>query len=232
MHYFRYKNNRLYCESVRVEDIAKKVGTPFYLYSYRTIVEHYSKIRGAFSKIRPLICFSMKSNSNLAVCRALVKAGAGLDIVSGGELYKALRVKVDPKKVVYAGVGKTAKEIDNAITAGILFFNIESIPELELIESRCARLNRRVRISIRVNPGVDAHTHHYITTGRKLNKFGINRGAVTTIFDQRHKYPHLDIIGLHVHIGSQITIREPFVKAVERVSSLVVHLRRRGHNVE
>ena len=133
MHYFKYKSKRLYCENVDIQSIADKVGTPFYLYSHKALIDHYRKIKEAFKSIEPIICFSMKSNSNLSVCKALVKAGSGLDIVSGGELFKAKKIGVNPKKIVYASVGKTASEIKDAINAGILFFNVESTPELVLI---------------------------------------------------------------------------------------------------
>ncbi|NQT90091.1 MAG: diaminopimelate decarboxylase [Candidatus Omnitrophica bacterium] len=232
MHYFRYRGNVLYCDSVRVKDIAEKAGTPVYIYSHRTLIEHYRKIKNAFASLRPLICFSMKSNSSLALCRALVKAGSGLDIVSGGELFKALKIGADPGKIVYASVGKTPDEISRAIKAGILFFNVESIPELCAIEKMCGRLKKRAKISLRVNPEVDAHTHHYITTGTQENKFGIDIDTVTKIFRQKDCYRHLDIVCLHVHIGSQITESGPFVKAVRKVSSLIRLLRSEGHKID
>ena len=232
MHRFKYRNNNLYCESVRVSDMAEDIGTPFYLYSHGTLIDHYRKIRDAFSSIKPLICFSMKSNSSLSVCRALVRSGAGLDIVSGGELFKARKVKADPEKIVYASVGKTAMEIDNAIKAGILFFNVESIPELIMIEKLCARSGQRARVCVRVNPGVEAHTHHYITTGTKQNKFGIDKDTVIKIFDSKKEFAHLDIIGLHVHIGSQITQSAPFVKAIKILSGLIRDLRKAGHRID
>lgn len=232
MHHFKYRNNSLYCESIKVQDIAEEVGTPFYLYSYRTLIDHYRKIKEAFASLRPLICFSMKSNSNLSVCRALVKAGAGLDIVSGGELFRAMKVKADPKRIVYASVGKTSIEIDRAIRAGILFFNVESLPELVVIERLCARSKKRARVSVRVNPGVETHTHRYITTGTQQDKFGIDADTVIRIYREKDKFPHLDIIGLHIHIGSQITESPPFIKAIKRVSSLIKILRNEGHRVD
>ena len=163
------------------------MGTPFYLYSHKTLIDHYRKIKKAFSALRPLICFSMKSNSSLSVCKALINEGAGLDIVSGGELYKAGIIGAEAEKIVYASVGKTAFEINNALKAGILFFNVESIPELILIEKLCARLKRRARIAIRVNPGVKAKTHKYITTGTHENKFGIDEDTTRKIFNQKNK---------------------------------------------
>jgi diaminopimelate decarboxylase len=232
MHHFKYKNNNLYCESVRIIDIAEEVDTPFYLYSYRTLLDHYKKIKEAFSELKPLVCFSMKSNSNLSVCKALVNAGAGLDIVSGGELFKAIKIKADPKKIVYASVGKTALEIDKALRAGILFFNVESISEMVVIEKLCARTGRRASIAVRVNPDVETHTHHYITTGTQDNKFGIDKDTVVKIFNQKRIFSHLDILGLHIHIGSQITESAPFVEAIKRVSSLIEALRRQGHRIE
>lgn len=232
MHHFHYRRNSLYCESISVLDIANRTGTPFYLYSYQTLLDHYRKIRKAFSGLKPLVCFSMKSNSNLSICRALVKAGAGLDIVSGGELFKAMRVKAAPKRIVYASVGKTAIEIDRAIRAGILFFNVESIPELVVIEKLCARSKKRARVSVRVNPGVDAHTHHYITTGTQQDKFGIDTDTVRRIFREKDKFPHLDITGLHIHIGSQITESAPFIRAIKVVSSLIKILRSEGHRID
>ena len=232
MHYFQYRKNELYCETVRVRDIAEQVGSPFYLYSNRTLIEHYNKIRDAFRPIRPLICFSMKSNSNLSVCRSLVKAGAGLDIVSGGELFKAIKVKAEPKKIVYASVGKTAMEIDRALRTNILFFNVESIPELIMIEKLCARNGKRANISVRLNPGVDAHTHKYITTGTNQNKFGIDTDTVYRIFLQYERFPHLDIRGLHVHIGSQITESKPFIQAIKKASSVIQRLRAQGHCID
>ncbi len=227
-----YKNNNLCCETVKIEDIARKVGTPFYLYSYATLLDHYRKLRKALAPIKPLICFSMKSNSNLAVCRALVKEGAGLDIVSGGELYKALRVGADPRKIVYASVGKTAMEIDVAIRKGILFFNVESIAELVMIEKICKRRRKKMRISLRINPSVKAATHHFITTGISENKFGIDFNAARMIFRRRQAFPHLDIIGLHMHIGSQIIDKAPFVNALRKMACFIKELRADGIRVD
>ncbi|MBN1405129.1 MAG: diaminopimelate decarboxylase, partial [Candidatus Omnitrophica bacterium] len=218
MHHFQYRNNNLYCENIKIEDIAHNVGTPFYLYSYATLIDHFRKLKKAFSSINPVICFSMKSNSNLSVCRALVKESAGLDIVSGGELFKALKIGANPKKIVYASVGKTAIEIATAIKKGILFFNVESIPELLVIEKICKRYNRRVNVSLRINPDVLAHTHSFITTGSSENKFGLDFTTAKGILVKRMAFPHLDIIGLHVHIGSQIIDSGPFVKALKKTA--------------
>jgi diaminopimelate decarboxylase len=217
MHEFSFKNDELYCEDIRVSDIAKSVPTPFYLYSYKTLIDHYRKIRDAFHSIRPLVCFSVKSNSNLAVLKALVSNGAGLDIVSGGELYRAKLVGADPKKIVYAGVGKKADEIADAIKYGIIFFNVESEEELDEIERVAERLKKKVNVAIRINPDVVPKTHIYITTGKGESKFGLDFETVHKIFNNSWKYPHLNIRGVHVHIGSQILDAKPFLNAIKKV---------------
>ncbi|MFA5094418.1 MAG: diaminopimelate decarboxylase [Candidatus Omnitrophota bacterium] len=232
MHEFKYKGDELFCEDVGIGGIAAAVGTPFYLYSYKTLLDHYRKLRDAFQEINPLVCFSMKSNSSLAVIRALVKAGSGLDVVSGGELYKALKIGCDPKKIVYASVGKTDCEIESAIRAGILFFNIESLPELVLIESIASRMGRTVDCALRANPDVDPHTHKFITTGKAENKFGLDFRTVEKTFADFVKYPHIRLRGIHVHIGSQITEAEPFCKALKRVSELIGAIRKSGGRVD
>lgn len=217
MHEFNFKDNEFYCEGVKVADIARQVKTPFYLYSYDTFIDHYRKLKSAFKPINPLICFSMKSNSNLAVIRALVKNGAGLDIVSGGELYRARIAGVNPKKVVYAGVGKKPDEIRDAIKFGILFFNVESEDELDEIQAVAKQLNKKVNVAIRINPDVIPKTHHYITTGKGETKFGLDFETVHKIFNSRWKYPNLNINGVHVHIGSQILDATPFEEAIRKI---------------
>jgi len=221
MHDFRYKNNELYCESQDVREIARSVGTPFYLYSHNTLVDHFRKIEKAFKSVDPLICFSMKANSNTAVCRALVREGAGLDIVSGGELYKALRTDINPKKIVYAGIGKTRREIEEAIRADILFFNVESLPEMALIDDVADMLGKTVNISIRLNPDVAVKTHRYVVTGTSESKFGIDFAAARRILERTEAFPNLRINGLHVHIGSQITRSRPYIRALKRVYSFM-----------
>jgi len=217
MHEFKFKNNELYCENIKVNDIAKRVQTPFYLYSYRTLIDHYQKLRTAFSPIKPLICFSMKSNSNLAVLRALVKNGAGLDVVSGGELYKARLAGAEAKKIVYAGVGKRSDEIEDAIRFGILFFNVESEEELEEVQNVARRLNKKVNAAIRINPDVIPKTHQYIATGKGESKFGLDFETVHKIFNSRWRYPNINIRGVHIHIGSQILNAAPFEDAIKKV---------------
>jgi diaminopimelate decarboxylase len=217
MHDFNYRENDLYCEDISLQDILKKYPTPFYLYSYNTIMGHFNRIKSAFAELDPLICFSMKSNSNLSICRALVNAGAGLDIVSGGELFRAVKAGCPMKKIVYASVGKTEEEIKEALQKDILFFNVESVPELIMIDTVAGKLGKKARVAIRVNPDIKADTHDYITTGTKEKKFGIDFRHTEDIFDNANKYPHVELKGLHVHIGSQITDTEPFVGALEKI---------------
>ncbi len=228
MHEFKYRNNELYCEGVRVADIAKRVGTPAYIYSKKTLVDHYQKIRKAFKSIKPLTCFSVKANSNLAILKILAEQGAGMDVVSGGELYRALKVGVSPRKIVYAGVGKSEKEIAAAIKAGILFFNAESVPELALIDRVAGRLRKKVNVCLRINPDVDPHTHKFITTGKMTNKFGLDVQTAEELFLRAKIFSHLRLTGLHIHIGSQITSFRPFVRAIKKVNVLIERLKRKG----
>ncbi|PIP67477.1 MAG: diaminopimelate decarboxylase [Candidatus Omnitrophica bacterium CG_4_9_14_0_2_um_filter_42_8] len=231
MHDFNYKHNNLYCEAVSIEKLAEKYGTPLYVYSRNTLISHYRKIKEAFGSISPLICYSMKANSNLSICKALVKEGAGLDIVSGGELYRALKAGVSPKKIVYAGVGKTEKEIETAIKRRISFFNVESIPELRLINKVAGTLGTQQKVAIRINPDVKAKTHKYITTGHGENKFGIDFETAGKIFLERARYKNLNISGIHMHIGSQIVDSEPFIKAMKRVVGFIKYLETHGAEI-
>lgn len=217
MHEFRFKNNELYCEDTRVSEIARKVETPFYLYSYKTLIDHYRKLKSAFRPVRPLICFSVKSNSNLAVLRALVKNGAGLDIVSGGEMYRARLTGVDHKRIVYAGVGKKADEIGDAVKFGIFFFNVESEDELKEIQRIARSLNKKVNVAVRINPDITPKTHRYIATGKGETKFGLDLETVHKIFNSKWRYPNLNLRGVHIHIGSQILDARPFEDAIKKV---------------
>ncbi|OIO33138.1 MAG: diaminopimelate decarboxylase [Candidatus Omnitrophica bacterium CG1_02_40_15] len=228
MHDFNYKHNDLYCESVSVEELAKKYGTPLYVYSRNTLISHYRKIKEAFSPINPLICFSMKANSNMAICKVLVKEGSGLDIVSGGELYKAFKIGVSSRKIVYAGVGKTEKEIEIGIRHHIFLFNVESIPELELINKVAGRLGMRQKVAIRINPDIKARTHRYIITGHGENKFGVDFETARIIFLDKQKYKNLSVSGVHMHIGSQIVDAKPFIKAMERIIDFIKDMERHG----
>jgi len=228
MHYFSFKKNNLYCENIKVQDLAAKFGTPVYIYSSRTILEHFIKLRDAFKKLKPLICYSVKANSNLSILKLLTSAGAGLDIVSGGELYRAKRVRCPGEKIVYASVGKTDKEIKDAINYGIFAFNVESIPELERIAVIAESLKKKVKVALRLNPDVEGDTHAYITTGKKETKFGMDIQTVKKIFLNRGDYPYLKIEGLHMHIGSQITKAAPFVKAIKKAKELLSELKKRN----
>ncbi|MDD5618677.1 MAG: diaminopimelate decarboxylase [Candidatus Omnitrophica bacterium] len=232
MHYFNYKTNNLYCEEVKVADIVEKFGSPCYVYSHRTMIEHFRKIQSAFKPISPLICYSVKANSNLAICKDLINEGAGLDIVSGGELYKALKIKANPKKIVFAGVGKTDEEISYAIKAGILFFNVESEQELERIQQIAVRLRKTVDICLRVNPEVDPHTHRYVKTAKKESKFGLSFPAAKIILLNRGRFFNVNIKGLHLHIGSQITETWPYAQAIKKVNDFMKEMKSHGVNFQ
>ncbi len=232
MHEFKYKKNNLFCENIKVLALAKRFGTPLYVYSYKTLVDHYLKLKSAFSQINPLICYSVKANSNLAILKALVDKGAGLDIVSGGELYRALKVGCPAQKIVYASVGKTDSEITTAISKGILFFNVESLAELENINRISGRLKKITRAAIRINPDVEAKTHRYVTTGKITNKFGIDLESAYKILLLRAKFKNLNICGLHIHIGSQITESAPFVAAIKKISDFIRRLELKGVGLE
>ncbi len=227
MHEFRYKGDTFYCEDIDVERVAKRYGTPLYVYSYKAITGRLAEFKSAFRDVRPLICYSVKANSNLSILKILVKGGAGLDIVSGGELYRAKFIKCPPKRVVYASVGKTDEEIKEAIGYGILMFNVESVPELEKINYISSRLKKRTRVSLRINPDVEPGTHKYITTGRKETKFGLDIETARGVCFSSFRYRSVDVVGIHIHIGSQITTPAPFVKAVKKVLPLIEELRRK-----
>jgi diaminopimelate decarboxylase len=226
MHHFDYRGDELYCEEVPLARIAEQVGTPAYVYSHATLERHFRVFDGALRATteprgrKHIVCFSMKANSNLAVLRAMVSWGAGVDIVSGGELYRALKVGADPKKIVFSGVGKRDDEIEYAIKSGILAFNVESHMELEAIERVAGRLGARAPISLRVNPDVDAETHPYISTGLKKNKFGIPVREAREEYRLAQRMPHIEVVGIDCHIGSQLTKVAPFKDAIARVASL------------
>lgn len=221
MHEFVYKGSVLNCEDMSIKEIADEFPTPFYLYSYKTIMQHLSRIKDAFRDLDPLICFSMKSNSNLSICKALVNAGCGLDIVSGGELFKAKKINCPSQKIVYASVGKTREEIKQALQMGILFFNVESVPELIMIDTVAGHMGKKANVAIRINPDIRPDTHDYITTGAKEKKFGLDFSVAEDIFDNANKYSNVELKGIHLHIGSQITDPEPFVEAIKKVLAFV-----------
>jgi len=232
MHYFSYKNSELYAEDVPIRKIAEKVGTPFYVYSQRTLLQHLSAYQKAFDGHPHTICFALKANSNPAVLRLLAKNGCGADVVSGGELYLAKKAGVPSKKIVYAGVGKTEKEIIEALKAKILMFNIESSDEMKVIDKIAGRLKVKAPVALRVNPDIDPKTHPYISTGLKESKFGIPIETALKHYRLAQKLKNLDIVGIHKHIGSQITTLQPFVDAVKKVIELAKTLRDNGINIK
>ena len=225
MHDFSYVGKSFYCENVSLEEIAKKFGTPTYVYSYKTLTDHYHKLDKAFNYINHTICYSIKSNSNIAICKLLADQGCGADVVSGGELYRAIKAGIKPDKIVYAGVGKTQDEIKFALLSNILLFNSESQAELELINRIAGELNKRPKIVLRINPDVDAKTHAYITTGKKENKFGIPLSEAFEIYKEASRYKNLEFRGIHTHIGSQITSVQPYVEAIKKVVDFIRKLK-------
>lgn len=228
MNHFHYQDQTLFCEEVPVERIAREEGTPFYLYSHRTLLNHFRVFDAAFAEVPHIVCFAVKANSNIAILRLFVKEGGGVDLVSGGELYRALKAGVDPGKVVYSGVGKRQDEIDYALKSGILMFNVESPQELEAINDRAAALGIRAGIALRVNPDVDPQTHPHISTGLKENKFGIDVEGSLAAYRRASALGHLDIKGLSCHIGSQVTKIAPFIDALARLKDLIRRLRQEG----
>jgi diaminopimelate decarboxylase len=227
MHHFHYRNDRLHCEDVSIAAIAARVGTPFYLYSHATLTHHFRTFDGAY-KGPHLTCFSVKSLSNLAVLRLFASLGAGMDVVSGGELYRSLKAGVSASRICYSGVGKTRREIDEALAADILMFNVESPQELDAISARAQALGRVARVALRVNPDVDPKTHPYISTGLKKNKFGIALEQAEAEYRRAATLPGLEVCGLDCHIGSQLTQVSPFVDSLKRLKVLMSSLRESG----
>ena len=228
MHHFSYREDTLFCEDVSIIDIAREVGTPFYLYSHATIKRHFLIFDGAFDGVDRLICYSAKANSNLAILTLLANLGAGLDIVSGGELYKGLKAGFPAERIVYSGVGKRVDEIDYALREGILMFNVESLEELALIDMRAALMDTVAAIAIRVNPDVDPKTHPYISTGLKKNKFGIDTATAIKAYEMASTLQHVKILGIDCHIGSQISEAKPFEDALYNILSLAGQLKQKG----
>lgn len=228
MRHFGYKNGEYHCEDVALSAIAEQIGTPFYCYSSATLSRHYKVFTEAFKEIPHIVCFAVKANSNIAVLNLLGSLGAGADIISGGELYRALKAGVDPKKIVYAGVGKTRAEIASALDAGILFFNVESSQELLTIDEIAAGKNMRAPVALRVNPDIDARTHPGISTGLKENKFGIAADLIESELERAAALGAIDLVGIHIHIGSQVTRIAPFLEALEKTIGIIERLKGRG----
>lgn len=231
MHEFKYRDNELYCEDVPVAKIAGEIGTPFYLYSLKTLRNHYRVFESSFSEIPHIISFAVKANSNLAILNILAREGCGADIASGGELFRALKAGVDPRKIVYAGVGKTKEEIRYALESDILFFNVESPQELKAIDEVAGSLGRKARVSLRVNPDIDPRTHPYISTGLKKHKFGIGIERAMDEYKAASLLKNIDLAGVHYHIGSQMTEIDPFLDALKGILSLVTGLKRSGIDI-
>jgi diaminopimelate decarboxylase len=232
MHDFQYRGDSFFCEEVPIADIAADVGTPFYLYSRQTLENHFRAFDSAFAKTDHLICFSAKANSNLAVLRAFFRLGGGVDVVSGGEIYRAVQAGVRPEKIVYSGVGKRPEEIEYALRLPILMFNIESSQELLAIDQIAGRLGTQAPVSLRVNPDVDPKTHPYISTGLKKNKFGINIQKSVDDYILAGTLQNTRVIGVSCHIGSQLTEVGPFVEAFQRIKELVARLRALGIRIQ
>lgn len=231
MNHFGYKNGELCAEDVPLHEIARAVGTPFYCYSLATLQRHYRVYADAFMAQKHLICFSTKANSNLAVLRALAREGSGADIVSGGELRRALDAGIPGQRIVFSGVGKTDDEIGFALDADVLLFNVESEMELEALARVAAARGKRAPVAIRINPDIDAKTHPYISTGLKKNKFGIPMDAARKAYARAKALPSLHVLGVDCHIGSQLTEIAPFIEAVRKVRAFAEELRADGHEI-
>lgn len=225
MHYFQYKGHELFAEEVSLRDIVAQVGSPVYVYSQATLERHFKAFEDAFAGAAHTICYSVKANSNLAILKTFVRMGGGVDIVSGGELYRALQAGVDPRKVVYSGVGKRDDEIEYALNTGILMFNVESEQEIDRLNEIAGRLGKKAGIALRVNPDVDPQTHPYITTGLKKAKFGITIERAIEEYKRARAMKHLDILGIDCHIGSQLTKVEPFVDSIKKLKRLIGELK-------
>jgi len=232
VNHFEYRDGILHAEDVPVPQIAAAVGTPFYCYSTATLTRHYNVFSNALSGFDSLVCYAMKANSNQAVLKTLAALGSGADVVSEGELRRAMAAGIPASKILFSGVGKTAREIDFALNAGILCFNVESLPELEMISARAQALGKVAPVSLRINPDVDAKTHKKISTGKAENKFGISWKDAQAAYKRAAELPGLKVTGIDLHIGSQITDLGPFDKAFALLSELTETLRADGHEID
>ncbi len=231
MNHFEYRDGVLHAEDVSIPDIARSVGTPFYCYSTATLTRHYRVFAEAFASIDALICYAMKANSNQGVLATLAALGAGADVVSEGELRRALAAGITADRIVFSGVGKTVREIDFALDADILCFNVESEPELEVLNARAVKAGKRAPVSFRVNPDVDARTHAKISTGKKEDKFGISWTRAEAVYARAAELPGIEVTGIDMHIGSQITDLQPYSDAFSLLHRLVGTLRAAGHDI-
>ena len=236
MHHFEYRNGEMFAEAVPLKKIAKEVGTPAYVYSLATLKRHFRVFDQAFAAVPHIVCFSVKANSNIALLKAFAKEGSGFDIVSGGELFRALKAGGDPQKIVFSGVGKKREEIEYALDSGILMFNVESEQELVALNEIAAGAGKRAPISLRVNPDVDPQTHPYISTGMKKSKFGVDIKKSLETYRKAVALPNVDVVGVDCHIGSQLTSVTPFVDALAKVREylervLVGEMRKEGTQI-
>jgi diaminopimelate decarboxylase len=231
MHHFAYRNGVLHAEAVNLDTLAASVGTPFYCYSTATLTRHYQVFAGAFADVNALVCYAMKANSNQAVIKTLGRLGAGADVVSEGELKRARTAGIPADKIMFSGLGKTARELSVAVDEGILCINVESEPELELLSAIAVSKGRSAHISVRVNPDIDAKTHHKIATGRAENKFGIPISRAREVYAHAASLPGLKVAGVDMHIGSQITDLDPFGNAFALLADFVRSLRADGHTI-
>ena len=232
MHDFHYQGDGLFCEEVPIRQITEQVGTPCYIYSHRTLIRHFHAFDQAFNAIPHIVAFAMKANSNLTVLRLLAKEGCGADIVSGGELFRALKAGMAPNKIVFAGVGKSKEEIQYALESDILMFNVESPGELQQINEVAGSMGLRAKVALRINPDIDPHTHPYISTGLKKSKFGIGADRALEEFDAAGNLPHIEVVGVHSHIGSQLTQVTPFVDALKKAVALIQTLQAKGVHIQ
>jgi len=233
MDFFHYRNNELYCEDIPAKTLAERFGTPLYVYSKATLLHHYRQLADAFKPLDAMICYSIKSLGNLHICKLLAQEGCGFDVTSGGELFRALKAGGDPKKIIFAGVGKSDDEIKAGLEAGIAAFNIESEEELENIDRIAASLGKQAVGALRVNPDVDPKTHIKTTTGKKETKFGVDIDRAERVFDQyNNQLKNVRLAGIHIHIGSPILEIEPYVLAVQKVIDLIDRLTKKNHKIE
>ncbi|HUW19005.1 MAG TPA: diaminopimelate decarboxylase [Sedimentisphaerales bacterium] len=232
MDYFQYKDGKLFAERVDVERLAAEVGTPVYIYSRKTFLDHLRKIQEAYSELDTMVCYSVKACGNVNILRFMAEAGSGFDIVSGGELYRVLQAGGDPSKVVYAGVGKTDREIIEALHAGIAYFNIESEAELDNLIGLARKENKQTKAALRVNPDVDPRTHRHITTGKRETKFGVDIERAQKVFADYADNGIVRLCAIHVHLGSGGKTVDPYCEAVSKVLPLIEELRSKGHTVE
>ena len=229
---FQYQNGKLLCEELLIENLARKYGTPLYVYSKNMIAEKFKAIDEAFSSVKHTICYAMKANSNMEILKLMASMGSGGDVVSGGELYLAQKAGIPANKIVYASVGKTDEEIKFAIESGILAFNVESEPELKVVNQIALQMGKKAPVAIRINPNIDVHGHPYISTGKSINKFGIDINAAFDVFQKAHKMDGIEIVGVHCHIGSQILNLEYFVASAKKLFDFVTRLNESGIQIE